>query len=73
MTKIANHIADTLMTSYAGQTVDTDTLIDRIEIEYLAARKRTAAVSSYFNVLLEVERRGATLTGSGQRTFPAAA
>lgn len=73
MSKIATQIADTLMASYAGQTVDTDTLIDRIEIEYLAARKRAAAVSSYFNVLIEVERRGAVLTGIGQRTFPNAA
>ncbi|UVF61640.1 hypothetical protein SEA_APUNK_19 [Gordonia phage APunk] len=73
MSKIAAQIADTLMDAYAGQVVATDTLIDRIEVEYLATRKRAAAVSSYFDVLAEVERRGAELGAAGWRTFPSAA
>ncbi|QZD97552.1 hypothetical protein SEA_LONELYBOI_34 [Gordonia phage LonelyBoi] len=73
MSKIATQIAETLLVSYAGQTVDTDTLIDRIDVEYRAARKRPAAVSSYFDVLAEVERRGAELGAPGWRAFPTAA
>lgn len=71
--KIITRVAEALMLDNAGQTVDTDTLIDQIELRYTEFLRREPAVSSYFSVLMECERLGATLVGTGARTFPPAA
>ncbi|QOC56086.1 hypothetical protein SEA_CLOWN_88 [Gordonia phage Clown] len=68
--KIIARVAEALMLDNAGQTVDTDTLIDQIQIRYTEFLRREPAVSSYFSVLMECERLGAALVGAGDRAFP---
>jgi len=75
--QIADDTATAVLAIFAGQTVHRDEIGAQIELQYAAARKRTA-VGSFFQVFDAIERAGVTcrytgpdFTGEAFYTFPA--
>lgn len=79
MSKIADTVTAALLTKWAATTISLDVLVDQIEAEYTAARKRTG-MDSYAQVLGALQiRHGVTISWVGPNssgdclyTFPAA-